>query len=235
MSSLLEQLRAARRERKIAQKALGERLGLPQSHVSAIEAGKVDPRLSSILEFARVLDLEPMLIPRDRVLAVRALLVRRALRCVESGNWLLADDIEAIWYRRPMPLKPREEGDRYEQAFVVAEWTAALEGYLAQVTSRRWINHPAAIMEAGSKLEQLRRAPRYGLVVPPWLCTLDRDEAIAFLREHDHWVVAKPLYGGYIERETSDADTVVYTSRVRPEDLDGAAPNLGAPTLFQRN
>ncbi|MGD0679519.1 MAG: helix-turn-helix transcriptional regulator [Polyangiaceae bacterium] len=74
MSTLLEQLRAARRERKIAQKALGERLGLPQSHVSAIEAGKVDPRLSSVLEFARVLDLEPMLIPRDRVLAVRALL-----------------------------------------------------------------------------------------------------------------------------------------------------------------
>jgi len=101
MSSLLEQLRAARRERKIAQKALGERLGLPQSHVSAIEAGKVDRRLSSILEFARVLDLEPMLIPRDRVLAVRALLVRRALRCVESGNWLLADDIEAIWYQAP--------------------------------------------------------------------------------------------------------------------------------------
>jgi predicted transcriptional regulator len=74
MLSLLEQLRAARRERKITQKALGERLGLPQSHVSAIEAGKVDPRLSSVLELARLLDLEPMLIPRARVPAVRALL-----------------------------------------------------------------------------------------------------------------------------------------------------------------
>jgi predicted transcriptional regulator len=74
MRLLLEQLRAARREQKIAQKALGERLGLPQSHVSAIENGRVDPRLSSVLEFARLLDLEPMLIPRDRVLAVRALL-----------------------------------------------------------------------------------------------------------------------------------------------------------------
>jgi predicted transcriptional regulator len=74
MLSLLEQLRAARRERKITQKALGERLGLPQSHVSAIEAGKVDPRLSSVLELARLLDLEPMLVPRARVPAVRALL-----------------------------------------------------------------------------------------------------------------------------------------------------------------
>jgi predicted transcriptional regulator len=74
MPSLPEQLRAVRRERKLSQKALGARLGLPQSHVSAIEAGKVDPRLSSVLELARQLDLEPMLIPRARVPAVRALL-----------------------------------------------------------------------------------------------------------------------------------------------------------------
>jgi predicted transcriptional regulator len=72
--SLAQQLRAARRERRITQKALGQRMGLPQSHISAIEGGKVDPRLSSILELARLLELEPMLIPRDRVLAVRALL-----------------------------------------------------------------------------------------------------------------------------------------------------------------
>ncbi|HEX4447077.1 MAG TPA: helix-turn-helix transcriptional regulator [Polyangiaceae bacterium] len=74
MASLPEQLRAARRERKLSQKDLGARLGLPQSHVSAIEGGKVDPRLSSVLELARQLDLEPMLIPRARVPAVRALL-----------------------------------------------------------------------------------------------------------------------------------------------------------------
>jgi transcriptional regulator with XRE-family HTH domain len=74
MSSLAELLRRARRENKMTQKALGARLGLPQSHVSAIESGKVDPRLSSVLEIARVLDLEPMFIPRAHVTAVRALI-----------------------------------------------------------------------------------------------------------------------------------------------------------------
>jgi HTH-type transcriptional regulator / antitoxin HipB len=74
MQTLPEQLRAARRERKISQKELGARLGLPQSHISAIEGGKVDPRLSSVLTLARLLDLEPMLIPRARVPAVRGLL-----------------------------------------------------------------------------------------------------------------------------------------------------------------
>ena len=90
MASLLQQLRAARRERKITQEALGRRLGMPQSHVSALEAGKVDPRLSSVLEFARSLDLEPMLVPRARVPAVRALLAGKP----DEPLWQAGDDEE---------------------------------------------------------------------------------------------------------------------------------------------
>jgi len=49
-------------------------MGQPQSHISAIETGKVDPRLSSIVEIARQLDHELVLVPRALVPAVRALL-----------------------------------------------------------------------------------------------------------------------------------------------------------------
>ncbi len=49
-------------------------MGLPQSHVSAIENGKVDPRLSNVIEMARLLDYEPILIPRTLLPSVRALL-----------------------------------------------------------------------------------------------------------------------------------------------------------------
>jgi DNA-binding XRE family transcriptional regulator len=80
MSSLAEQLRGARRRHKLTQRALGMRMGLPQSHISAIEGGKVEPRLSSVLELARLLDLEPMLVPREHVLAVRALPKARPTR-----------------------------------------------------------------------------------------------------------------------------------------------------------
>jgi len=74
MRSINGQLRDARRARHISQRALGARIGLPQSHVSAIETGKVDSRLSSIIELARQLDQELLLIPRALVPAVRALL-----------------------------------------------------------------------------------------------------------------------------------------------------------------
>lgn len=74
MQTIQSQLQSARRAARLSQKAVGERMGLPQSHVSAIENGKVDPRLSNVIEMARLLDLEPMLIPRPLLPAVRALL-----------------------------------------------------------------------------------------------------------------------------------------------------------------
>jgi hypothetical protein len=47
---------------------------MPQSHVSAIEGEKVDPRLSSIVEMARVLGYEVIVVPRMLLPAVQALL-----------------------------------------------------------------------------------------------------------------------------------------------------------------
>lgn len=55
----------------LTQADLGELLGLPQSHVSRLEGGKVDLRTSSLLELARVLDMEVILVPRKLVPAVR--------------------------------------------------------------------------------------------------------------------------------------------------------------------
>jgi transcriptional regulator with XRE-family HTH domain len=48
-------------------------LGLPQSHISDIEKGKKDIRLSTLIEIARVLGLELVLIPRELVPAVTSL------------------------------------------------------------------------------------------------------------------------------------------------------------------
>ena len=65
-------------------------MGLPQSHVSAIETGKVDPRLSNIIEMARLLDLELVPIPRALLPAVRAMLGGQA----EAPLWQTGDDEE---------------------------------------------------------------------------------------------------------------------------------------------
>jgi transcriptional regulator with XRE-family HTH domain len=77
MSSALSQpfvneIKAARQSKGLTQRALGERVGLPQSHISRIENGTVDLQVSSLVAIARALDLELMLIPRPSLNAVRA-------------------------------------------------------------------------------------------------------------------------------------------------------------------
>ncbi|MDT0507178.1 helix-turn-helix transcriptional regulator [Novosphingobium sp. MMS21-SN21R] len=63
-------IRAARQAKALTQKELGQRVGLPQSHISKIEKGAVDLQLSSLVEIARALDLEVKLIPRKALAAV---------------------------------------------------------------------------------------------------------------------------------------------------------------------
>ena len=74
MSGIIEQLKSARLQQGMKQSELGEKLGLPQSHISKIEQGANDPRLSTVKDMARVLDQELVLIPRQMVSVVRALL-----------------------------------------------------------------------------------------------------------------------------------------------------------------
>ena len=66
-------LRRAREARGLSQRALGARTGIPQSHISKIEKGAVDLRVSSLVELARVLDLELELVARKALPAVHAI------------------------------------------------------------------------------------------------------------------------------------------------------------------
>jgi transcriptional regulator with XRE-family HTH domain len=63
-------IRAARQAKALTQKDLGQRVGLPQSHISKIEKGAVDLQLSSLVEITRALDLEVKLVPRKALPAV---------------------------------------------------------------------------------------------------------------------------------------------------------------------
>lgn len=74
MASIIEQLKAARQEQGMKQAELGKKLGLPQSHVSKIEQGATDPRLSTVTDMARFLDQELMLVPRRLVPHIVSLL-----------------------------------------------------------------------------------------------------------------------------------------------------------------
>ena len=80
-------IRQARGFKSLTQKELGERVGLPQSHISKIEQGLVDLQLSSLSEIARALDLEVTLVPRHALPAVEGTL-RAQSPVLETGKAL---------------------------------------------------------------------------------------------------------------------------------------------------
>ena len=70
---LFDTLREARLSRQLTQQQLARRLGLRQRQISDLERAAMDPRLSTVHNVARALDLELMLIPRDLISAVEGL------------------------------------------------------------------------------------------------------------------------------------------------------------------
>ena len=74
MYKIIQQLKYARKDKKLTQEDFGKKLGLPQSHISKIEQGGTDPRLSTVTDMARLLDQELVLVPRSMLSAVRAFL-----------------------------------------------------------------------------------------------------------------------------------------------------------------
>lgn len=157
------------------------------------------------------------------------------IQVVIQGKAIRSCDVGTVWYRRPLPVRItspeiRDDGDRI---ILQGEWTAAFEGFLWRIPKVRWINHPADIMGASSKLEQLSRAASFSLQTPDTICTTSRHAALEFLYRHHGRVICKPLYSGYIERSAKAADTIIYTSDVDEEHLLAADAQLGCPTLFQ--
>lgn len=70
---IADQLKAGRELKGLSQRELGELSGVTQSQISRIERGTLDPQLTTLVELARALDLELMLVPRSAMSAVSAI------------------------------------------------------------------------------------------------------------------------------------------------------------------
>ena len=56
-TSLLRQLVGIRKEKSVSQQAIAEQLGTTQSAISELERGQIDPRLSTLQGYARVVGM----------------------------------------------------------------------------------------------------------------------------------------------------------------------------------
>ncbi len=68
------ELQRARAGAGLSQRELALRVGMTQAHISRIESGLVDPRLSTVVEIAKAVGSMPMLIPRRALPAVLGVL-----------------------------------------------------------------------------------------------------------------------------------------------------------------
>ena len=91
-------LKAARESKGLSQRALSEKSGVPQGHISKIENGAVDLRLSSLVALARALDLELALVPRKAVPAVKSIVRsgKRSIVKTDSNTRMAHKELSSI-------------------------------------------------------------------------------------------------------------------------------------------
>lgn len=71
---IIKSLQEARKHKGFSQRELSARSGVPQSHISKIESGNVDIRISSLISLARVLDMELFLAPKKTAPAIQSII-----------------------------------------------------------------------------------------------------------------------------------------------------------------
>ena len=92
---ILKALRDARARKGLSQRELSARSGVPQSHISKIEAGGVDLRMSSLIALARALDMELFVAPKQSMPAIKSI-VRSSLGEYTIGEVAPAYSLDAL-------------------------------------------------------------------------------------------------------------------------------------------
>lgn len=150
-----------------------------------------------------------------------------------KDHYLKATDVTALVFRRPKPFTPETKADEFQLRHIAEEWAETWEGFLAHIELKFWVNHPSRNFSASHKIEQLSRAERLGLRVPHSCVTTDPGEALRFIQGQTNGVIVKPLASGYIERDDSLSDTVIYTREFKEADYHFLDKIRSCPVLFQ--
>jgi transcriptional regulator with XRE-family HTH domain len=177
-------LREARVNKLLSQRELSALSGVPQGHISKIEKGAVDLRLSSLIALARVLDLEPTLVPRQTVPAVQSI-VRSTERPASSQEGRLAakelkrlrktmDNYFSGISQAPNELAQLQRQIRDLQHFQLSG--AELESVRsASQAFKAYLNDPdnvKALHESLTQLKNLRNRLAHGVVHAPQSVTV---------------------------------------------------------------
>ncbi len=145
------------------------------------------------------------------------------------GRSVTAEDVEAVYYRRPERPRLAHIDDESTRRFAISESWALVQGFL-RLCDCAWLNHPARIAEAEFKPVQLRVADAIGFALPRTLATNTVGAAETFLEALGGSAVAKTVRSPVV---STDPPRFAYTHGVTARDLDRLHQLSLAPVIFQ--
>jgi transcriptional regulator with XRE-family HTH domain len=165
---ITHQLRAVREAAGISQRELSARSGLTQSHISQIERGATEPGLSSLIDVARALELELILVPKKLVPAVRGIVRtsapeqvvsleagKSALTLIERGERLLAT--QKVKFGGSADLDRIVENLRFlRQAPLQSADLVLIRDAVNQISLFNAVAHPEVLQKIARDLQALR-------------------------------------------------------------------------------
>ncbi len=93
---IAKKLKRAREAHGLSQRELSTKSGLPQSHISKIESGAVDLRLSSLVQLTHALELKLMLVPRRSISAVNSIVRGYPVQAADKGARQAREDLTQL-------------------------------------------------------------------------------------------------------------------------------------------
>lgn len=146
------------------------------------------------------------------------------------GEKVSLQEIDSIWYRRPLPSIPDPQiSDPAARRFVLTESKVTLQS-LWSLVQCRWISRPDKIREAESKLYQLKIASELGFQIPKTLITNSPSSAKAFFEENQS-IITKPQRHGRISHNGQFGH--IYTNIVESKHVSSLDKVRYVATLFQ--
>lgn len=155
----------------------------------------------------------------------------------DSGREIALDAVEAVWYRKPDPVRVDHfDLDGGALDYVEAEYREILDGLYALLSNVPWINNPFTTRLAHRKMLQLQVAARAGFATPRTLVTNVAAEALRFAESVGGDVAVKSL-GALSVMDSSgprDVQYGIFTRRIDRRELAAVSDKIPyLPTTFQ--
>jgi transcriptional regulator with XRE-family HTH domain len=168
-----DDLRRARAAKGWSQRELSAKAGMTQAHLSNIERGSVDLRLSTLIELSRLLDLEVVLAPRNALTAIQALVreaqARSEFKTVRAATTALNEVVRQLGvdYPRDPTVDQLADLSREIYAMTAAVHTRHAMGELTQAIedlqdAARRGRAPSQLRRHLDRLRDLRNALAHG-------------------------------------------------------------------------